>query len=165
MVHCNCLKPAFGVPKEAFCGSIYATQAPVFPICGCRTYGDIVKGSTSPKESCAGSTSACEKTAIPLTPLTDISVLTGSLAYQTILNATTSLWNVTGLPSITESCILIHLNIPILKETSISWINVQLSGGTRPEVCSYRKVLSVANLRHLFMGFSIQSRDGCVGQN
>ena len=75
VVHRNRLKPAFGVPKETSrvskCPRSPATQASSPPTCGRPTYADIVKGSPNTGVSCAGSTSACEETAVPLTPPTD----------------------------------------------------------------------------------------------
>ena len=48
-----------------------ATQASSSQTCGRPTYADIVKGSPNTGVSCAGSTSACEETVVPLTPPTD----------------------------------------------------------------------------------------------
>ena len=75
VVHRNCLKPVFGTPELASRGSkpLRATPTRTFPTPngGCLTYADVVKGSISSSELSAGSTTACEETASPLTQLVD----------------------------------------------------------------------------------------------
>ena len=75
VVHRNRLKPVFGTPELASCGSkpLRATPSRTFPApnCGCPTYADVVKDSISSSELSAGSTTACEETASPLTQLVD----------------------------------------------------------------------------------------------
>ena len=71
VVHRNRLKPVFRTPELASRGSkpLHATPSRTFPApnCGCPTYADVVKGSISSSELSAGSTTACEETASPLT--------------------------------------------------------------------------------------------------
>lgn len=75
VVHRNRLKPVFGTPELASRGSkplrIPPTRAPPAPNGSRPTYADVVKGSISPSEPSAGSTTAHEETASPLTPLAD----------------------------------------------------------------------------------------------
>ena len=75
VVHRNRLKPVFGTPELASRGSkpLRATPTRTFsaPNGGCPTYADVVKGSISSSELSAGSTTACEETASPLTQLVD----------------------------------------------------------------------------------------------
>ena len=72
-VHRNRLKPVFGTPELTSRGSkpLRATLTRTFPApnSGCLTCADVVKGSISSSDLSAGSTTACEETASPLTQL------------------------------------------------------------------------------------------------
>ena len=75
VVHRNRLKPVFGTPELASRGSkplrATPTRTSPAPNGGCPTYANVVKGSISSSGLSAGSTTALEETASPLTQLVD----------------------------------------------------------------------------------------------